>query len=73
MNQEGRTCYKFTHQIFLHLEVVHCISNPCSNGADCIEVAQTAVKPEGGYKCGCKGGFVGNSCEGSYKICLLEA
>lgn len=50
------------------LDRIHCLSNPCSNGAECIEVPATSEKLEGTYKCGCKGGFMGDSCEGKNRI-----
>ena len=48
----------------LILEKVHCLTNPCSNGAECIEILPSVEHPEGGYKCGCKSGFMGTTCEG---------
>ena len=49
---------------FAHPEKSHCVSNPCSNGAHCIEVRADIDNPQGSYKCGCKDGFTGDHCDG---------
>ena len=38
-----------------------CVSNPCPNGAECIDVSY-------GYTCECVGGFVDNNCETSTSV-----
>ena len=50
----------------LNTEINECLSNPCHNGAECLNLVNA-------YKCKCKTGFFGHSCESKFifKIYLL--
>ena len=51
---------------YLFQDMIHCLSNPCSNGAECNEVGPTFAKPHGSFVCQCKPGFSGDSCQSKF-------
>ena len=48
----------FDFRILLHcvLEIVECVSNPCQNGAHCVDSLDS-------YRCVCVAGYKGSQCE----------
>ena len=55
------TCHGCVHDPLL-LKVDHCATNPCRNGAECVSLAES-------YRCKCKPGFKGPSCDLNINEC----
>jgi len=56
----------FTTQFMLMLvDINDCLSNPCLNGANCVDLKDD-------YKCECRPGYWGHDCEKEVDDCALR-